>query len=77
MKKKKGVNKLDMDDKERQYLQSKISRRLSCIKVQIDYQLEYYNKNKTLYYDFNGAMSYVKEYMNDIQIIQDKLKGGF
>ena len=66
-----------MDDKERKYLQAKISRRLSSIKVQVDYQLSYYNKNRELYYNFAEAMSYVRECMNDIQIAQQKIDKGF
>ena len=66
-----------MTNKEKKYLEAKISRRLSCIKVQVDYQLKYYKENETLYYNFAESMSYIREYMNDIQIAQDKVQKGF
>ena len=66
-----------METKEYEYLAAKISRRLSSIKAQVDFQLSCYHKNRMFHYNFTESMSYVREYMNDIQAIQEKLNKGF
>ena len=66
-----------MENKEKEYLQAKISRRLSSIKTLVDYQLNQYAKYSTFDYKLLKSMEYILGYMNDIKIADDKISKGY
>ena len=62
-----------MTTQEKNYLESKIQKRLSSVKVQLDYQLKQYDKNGHYSYSFKDFLSYITNNLNDVKVYKNKI----